>query len=285
MGPAFLSPPRVLPSSKHALSIMKTNSLIRDLKSSIPRPSKPAVAAPRSRPEFLSTPWTLADALRPGLLAVRHFYRVFLFFQSVAVGLYFAYANLPPVQQAVDSFANWKASGGLLLSGLLTAVAGTILPETARTILGPDRSWSGERLRKLACNFLFFGLNGLLVELFYILQAYLFGIGATSSVVLPKILLDFFGFIPWFALPMSVSYFLWLELGWSPLRILRSWNWALYRDRVLPLLFPDYVYWGPILLFLYGLPLALQVPYFLLAFSGWSLAFVFIGSYGLPSKK
>ena len=48
---------------------------------------------------------------------------------------------------------------------------------------------------------------------------------------------------------------------------------------------PDYLYWIPIIFLLYGLPLNLQIPYFLLAFSGWSLAFVFIGSYGLPEKK
>ena len=61
---------------------------------------------------------------------------------------------------------------------------------------------------------------------------------------------------------------------------------SLYRDRVVPLIIPDFVYWGPILIFLYGLPLNLQVPFFLLAFSGWSLAFVFIGSHGLePEQK
>ena len=186
---------------------------------------------------------------------------------------------------AIDSFAAWKASGGLFLSALLTALAGTVLPEAVRTLVGPDRSWNRERVRRLTWNFLFFGFNGLLVDLFYLLQASLFGVGPTYQVVLPKIALDFFGFIPWVALPMSVSYFLWLELGWNPMRILRAWNWSLYRDRVLPLLLPDITYWGPILIFLYGLPLPLQIPFFLLAFSGWSLAFVFIGSYELSEKK
>jgi len=229
----------------------------------------------------LAGPWSLREAVRPGLLAVRNYYRVFLFFQSVAIGLYFAYYHLPSVQHAVDTFAAWKASGGLLLSALLTALAGTILPESVRTLVGPDRTWSRARFRKLGWNFLFFGFNGLLVDLFYVLQAFLFGVGNSWSVVLPKMALDFFGFIPWVALPMSVSYFLWLELGWSPARILRAWSWPLYRDRVVPLIIPDFVYWGPILIFLYGLPLTLQVPFFLLAFSGWSLAFVFIGSHGL----
>ena len=229
--------------------------------------------------------WSLREAARPGLLAVRKYYRVFLFFQAIAIGLYFAYYHIPSVQGAVDVFAAWKAAGGLFLSALLTAIAGTVLPESVRTIVGPDRSWSRDRFRKLGWNFLFFAFNGLLVDLFYVLQAYLFGIGSSWSVVLPKMALDFFGFIPLLALPMSVSYFLWLELGWSPSRILRAWGWPLYRDRVVPLLIPDFVYWGPILIFLYGLPLTLQVPFFLLAFSGWSLAFVFIGSHGLESKS
>ncbi|NBR63181.1 MAG: hypothetical protein EBS49_00345 [Verrucomicrobia bacterium] len=232
----------------------------------------------------MASSWSLREAARPGLLAVRNYYRVFLFFQAIAIGLYFAYYHLPCIRNAVDIFAAWKASGGLLLSALLTAVAGTVLPESVRTIVGPDRSWSRDRFRKLGWNFLFFAFNGLLVDLFYVLQAFLFGVGNSWSVVLPKMALDFFGFIPWVALPMSVSYFLWLELGWSPLRIGRAWNWPLYRDRVVPLLIPDFVYWGPILIFLYGLPLTLQVPFFLLAFSGWSLAFVFIGSHGLEKS-
>lgn len=232
----------------------------------------------------MPTPWSLQDALRPGLLAVRKFYRVFLFFQAIAITLYFAYQHIPSIRQGCDAFAAWKQTGGMPLSAFLTAVAGTILPESVRTLVGPDRSWDRIRLRKLGWNFLFFSFNGLLVDLFYLLQATLFGIGATWKVVVPKVALDFFGFIPWVALPMSVSYFLWLELGWSPPRILRAWSWGLYRDRVLPLVIPDFVYWGPILVFLYGLPLALQVPFFLLAFSGWSLAFVFIGSHGLEKK-
>ena len=232
----------------------------------------------------MASPWSLRDAFRPGILAVRRFYRVFLFFQAIAIALYFAYHHVPAVQRSCDSFAAWKKSGGIPLSAFLTAVAGTLLPELVRTVVGPDRTWDAGRLRRLGWNFLFFSFNGLLVDLFYLLQATLFGIGASWRVVLPKITLDFFGFIPWVALPMSVSYFLWLELDWSPRRIFRAWNWSLYRDRVLPLIIPDFVYWGPILVFLYGLPLSLQVPFFLLAFSGWSLAFVFIGSHGLEKK-
>ena len=237
------------------------------------------------RPERLSAPWTFWDALRPGLLAVRAFYRIFLFFQAIGIVLFFSYHHLPAVHTACDSFAQWKTGGGILLTALLTALAGTVLPELARCIVGPDRTWNLARLRRLGWNFIFFGANGLLVDLFYLLQASLFGVGAKWQVIAPKIALDFLGFVPWFALPIAVSYFLWLELGWSPLRILRSWNWRLYRDRVLPLILPDFVYWGPLLIILYGLPIALQVPFFLLAFSGWSLAFVFIGSHGLEKKS
>ena len=232
----------------------------------------------------MASPWTLQDALRPGLLAVRRFYRVFLFFQAIAIALYFSYQNIPSIQASCDAFAAWKKSGGILLSAVLTAVAGTLLPELVRTLVGPDRSWDPGRIRRLGWNFLFFSFNGLMVDLFYLVQATLFGLGPSWKVVLPKMALDFFGFIPWVALPMSVSYFLWLELAWPPSRILRAWNWSLYRDRVLPLIIPDFAYWGPILIFLYGLPLPLQVPFFLLAFSGWSLAFVFIGSHGLEKK-
>ena len=233
----------------------------------------------------MANPWSLREALRPGVLAVRQFYRVFLFFQAIAIGLYFAYQHSFDVQRICDAFATWKKSGGIYLSSLLTATAGTVLPEAVRTLVGPDRSWNQSRLQKLGCNFLFFAFTGWMVDLFYLLQAHLFGIGPHWKVVLPKVMLDFAGFVPWIALPLSVSYFLWLELGWSPVRIWRAWSWNLYRDRVLPLIIPDFVYWGPILIFLYGLPLALQVPFFLLAFSGWSLAFVFIGSHGLEKKS
>jgi len=231
----------------------------------------------------LAAPWSLRAALRPGFLAVRKYYRVFLVFQFVGIALYFAYFQLPPIRSAVDAFSNWKDAGGFWLSALLTAMAGTILPESVRTIVGPDRSWSLGRLKKMGWNFVFFGTVGLEVDLFYHILAWFFGSGPSWSIILPKLAVDFLVYVPVVAIPISVSYFLWLELGWSPRQILRAWNWSLYRDRGLPLLIPDYFYWGPLLLFLYSLPLNLQFPFFLLIFSGWSLAFVFIGSHGLES--
>lgn len=232
----------------------------------------------------MASKWALQDAFRPGILALRRFYRVFLFFQAIAVALYIAYDRIPAVQTSCDAFASWKKTGGIPLSASLTAIAGTLLPELARLLVGPDRTFGWSHLKRLGCNFLFFAFTGVMVDLFYMLQAFFFGIGPSWKVVAPKMLMDFFVFVPWVALPLSVSYFLWLELGWSPRRVLRAWSWTLYRDRVLPLMIPDFAYWGPILVFLYGLPLTLQVPFFLLAFSGWSLAFVFIGSHGLERK-
>ena len=231
----------------------------------------------------MAAPWSLRAALRPGFLAVRKYYRVFLVFQFVGIALYFAYFQLPPIRAAVDAFSNWKDAGGFWLSALLTAMAGTILPESVRTIVGPDRSWSLGRLKKVSWNFVFFGTVGLEVDLFYHILAWFFGSGPSWSIILPKLAVDFLVYVPVIAIPISVSYFLWLELGWSPRQILRAWSWSLYRDRGLPLLIPDYFYWGPLLLFLYSLPLNLQFPFFLLIFSGWSLAFVFIGSHGLES--
>ena len=53
----------------------------------------------------MASSWSLREAARPGLLAVRNYYRVFLFFQAIAIGLYFAYYRIPSVQGAVDIFA------------------------------------------------------------------------------------------------------------------------------------------------------------------------------------
>ena len=233
----------------------------------------------------MASPWSLRAALRPGFLAVQKFYRVFLVFQAIGVALYLAYFRFPAVQSVVDAFSTWKDAGGFWLSALLTAVAGTILPESVRTIVGPDRSWNLLRLKKMGWNFVFFAVVGLQVDLFYHFLGWLFGSGPSWSIILPKLAVDFLAYVPLVAIPTSVSYFLWLELHWSPRQIWKAWSWSLYRDRGLPLLIPDYFYWGPLLLFLYSLPLHLQFPYFLLIFSGWSLAFVFIGSHGLESKS
>jgi len=233
----------------------------------------------------LASPWSLRAALRPGFLAVKKYYRAFLVFQAIGIALYFAYFQFPAVKVVVDAFSSWQEAGGLLLSAFLTALAGTILPESARTLVGPDRSWDLVRLKKMGWNFVFFAVVGLQVDLFYQVLGWLFGSGPAWSIILPKLAVDFLAYVPLVAIPTSVSYFLWLELHWSPRQIWKAWSWSLYRDRGLPLLIPDYFYWGPLLLFLYSLPLNLQFPYFLLIFSGWSLAFVFIGSHGLDSKS
>lgn len=232
----------------------------------------------------MASPWSLRAALRPGFLAVKKYYRVFLVFQAIGVALYFAYFQLPAVRSTVDAFSVWKDAGGFWLSALLTAVAGTILPESVRTLVGPDRSWTLVRLKKMGWNFIFFAITGVEVDLFYRLLAWLFGSGPSWGIILPKLAVDFFVYVPFIAVPTSICYFLWLEMHWPPRQIWKAWSWSLYRDRGLPLLIPDYFYWGPLLLFLYSLPLNLQFPYFLLIFSGWSLAFVFIGSHGLKAE-
>lgn len=219
---------------------------------------------PASPPPPLSAAWA----------ALRQFWRPFLLIQSGAVLLALAFRASPGFRSACAAAAAWKAAGGLLFSAVTVAFAGGLLPELAKLIaLGP-RSVIG-RAGEIAFNTAFFAVNGVVVDLLYTGEAWLFGSGAGLRVVAAKVAFDQFVFTPsWLA--VIVLLFLWRQRGFSWAATRPALRRGFYRQRVIPLLLPDWLFWIPMVSVIYALPVALQFLMFIPALAAWSLIMVFI---------
>jgi hypothetical protein len=213
--------------------------------------------------------------LAAGAVALLRFWQPFLLIQSAAALLALSYHFSPAVRATCGIVGVWKTSGGLYSAALIGAVAGGLLPEIAKALTA--RSFDGLRGRggAVAFNTTFFAFDGIVVDLFYRLEATLFGNAATFRTVLTKTLFDQCCFTPlWLAL--ITMLFLWRQRHFSFAATLPSLRRGFYRNRVLPLLIPNWFFWIPMVSIIYALPSSLQFPLFAAALGAWSLIMVFI---------
>lgn len=220
-------------------------------------------------------PTAALSPLAAGAAALRRFWRPFLLIQMGAVAMALAFHGSPAFRAACAVAAGWKVSGGLPFSALTGAVAGGVLPELAKLAVlrrGPLlRGRGGEIL----FNTVFFAFNGMVIDLLYRGEARLFGMGAALPVVVEKVAFDQFVFSPlWLAI--IVTLFLWRQREFSMEATWPSLGRGFYRQRVLPLLLPNWLFWLPMVSVIYAMPVVLQFLMFIPALAAWSLIMVFI---------
>jgi len=121
-----------------------------------------------------------------------------------------------------------------------------------------------------------FGICGLMVDVFYKLQGRMFGSDHDWGTLLVKIFVDQFLYSLFIPNPLVVVWFLWREKGFDLAATARALRPGLFRERVLPLWTTGLVFWIPLLLALYSLPVGLQFVAFLLANCAWGILLVFI---------
>src|SRR5580658_7899203 len=149
-----------------------------------------------------------------GAAALRRFWRPFLLIQSAALALALGYHFIQAMRSACEAVGVWKTSGGLLFVALSGAVAGGLLPEIAKALA--DRTLAGLRGRggAIAFNTAFFAFNGIVIDLFYRLEATLFGSEGSLHTVVNKTLFDQFVFTPLW-LVFIILVFQWRQRGFS----------------------------------------------------------------------
>ena len=221
-----------------------------------------------------------------GLAALRRFWRPFLLIQSAAVALGLAYRLSDTVRAACVGLARWKVAGGVPFAAIAGAVAGGLLPELAKRLVGRlpegvarDDTPQARRRRAsdLRFNLAFFACDGVAVDGLYRLAARLFGNDARLSTVVTKIAFDQFVFTPlWQA--FTILLYLGRQRGWSWTAMQPGLARGVFWPRVLALLLPAWCFWIPIVAIVYALPGPLQFLMFAFALAAWSLIMVFIAT-------
>ena len=193
---------------------------------------------------------------------------------SLALLLILADWAIPSAHSTFQNVGAWKDRLGLAFSATTTAFFGGVVPFLFLKATGRIRRdhWAAE----LAFYTLFWAYKGVEVDLFYRLQAHLFGNHAVPGTIVRKVLVDQFIYNPVWAAPTSALAFLWKE---------SSFSWSATKSRLgsefltftVPVtLMSTWAVWIPAVAIIYCLPAPLQIPLFNLVLCFWVLVLSFI---------
>lgn len=218
---------------------------------------------------------SLGSLVEPGWRAFQTYRPVFLGIQGAAALFLALYFLVPEVRTACDAAATWKESSGWWFGVVMAVVSGAAVPELLKWKMRPP-GLPRPTVLELAHQFTLFAILGAMVDQFYQLQMAWFGATRGLGVLLLKIFIDQFIYSLLLTAPLSVVWFLWREQGYRPLATWAALRLSLFRERVLPMWATGLVFWIPLLLGLYLLPVGLQFVAFLFANCAWGILLVFI---------
>lgn len=224
------------------------------------------------------TPWSLRVALAPGLAALRHHWPAFLVIQAAAVGIVVWYYRSDALQASASVLADLKVRGGVPFAFLVGAMVCSVIPELAKLVTGKLRVFDRRWIRDVAFTGFVYGVVAVQVDLFYRLQAALFGTGTDARTFLVKTAVDMALFSTTVSIPTAVVLFEWKKRDFRMRELVGEFSARFYRDKVLPALLPCWAFWTPVLFCAYSMPLQLQFLFSQLAEAAWSLLFVFMAT-------
>jgi hypothetical protein len=176
----------------------------------------------------------------------------------------------------LNRVAHFKNDHGVAFVVVAAVLAGAVVPELFVILFFQRGRFRRENLRNLAFTIPTWGIDGILVDLMYRLNAVWFGDVTTVWVVTAKILVDQLGYNPFFAAPAEVLVYEWKNEGFSWKSVRRAFTWEHYRDKIVPTLLATWAVWGPLMAIIYSLPFALQFPLFSIALTFWVLLLTYM---------
>jgi hypothetical protein len=194
--------------------------------------------------------------------------------QVFALALVLLYYLSPDARPGFDTVAGWKTQFGFAYSALATAIFGGLIPFLFLWASGAIKT--GRLRGEFLFYVLFWGYRGVEVDLFYRLQTFMFGDGASLAVVLPKVLVDQLGYSIFIAAPGQVVFFLWKERDFSWKAVWPNLSFAYLVSAVVNVVFSQWMVWVPAVSIIYCLPSALQIPLFNLVVCFWVLLLTFV---------
>lgn len=192
--------------------------------------------------------------------------------------LVLAYFNVEGVRRAADILGEWKIAGGLLFAFCAGATAGGLIAEVAKAVTGKIHKFDPRWLKMALFTALTYGVVGVLVDLFFMLQSKMFGNGTDFQTLTLKTSVDMLVFSTVLSIPFATIMMTYAKHGFSAKELAAELKSGFYRRRVIPGLLPCWAFWTPVLICTYSLPLVLQLPFSQLAEAAWSVLFVAIAT-------
>lgn len=194
---------------------------------------------------------------------------LWLFGCAVVVGYY----NFEILRASLEALGELKIRSGWIFGIVSTALFGGLLPVVLPMLFAQPKQKVFTSL--LVSNVLFWGYKGFEIDLLYRVQAWMFGIETDFSTIACKTIVDMVVYAPLMGLLNCVLFYIWRDNGYSfsETRDSLGDNW--YVEKVLPALISNFCVWFPSVIFIYSLPLALQLPVQNLILCFWVLILVF----------
>jgi hypothetical protein len=196
--------------------------------------------------------------------------------QGAMLAVLISYYWSPACADFLNRLALYKEQHGLVFVVVAAILAGAIVPELFVIVFFQRCRPAAQNLRNLAFTIPTWGVDGILVDLMYRLNATWFGDVVTVPVVAAKILVDQLGYNPFFAAPLEVLVYEWKNEGFSWRSVRRALTWDHYRDKIVPTLLATWAVWGPLMAIIYSLPFPLQFPLFSIALTFWVLLLTYM---------
>jgi len=197
-----------------------------------------------------------------------------IFLWSVAFGILYFYSHNAAVHAGLTAVADLKSRLGLGFSMPAQAVAAGLIPFLLQKLQAGNHGRT--RLVHVPFLMLFFAFQGGLSDLFYTMQAHIFGNGVGWAQVLPKIAVDLGFYSPVICMPSQTWAYVFKDNGfsWARTREALGPNW--YARRVFPVYLACLLVWMPALAVLYSLPLPLQFPFQAIIQCFWGLILIIV---------
>lgn len=192
-----------------------------------------------------------------------------LVLQAMALTLVLLYYFHGGTREILEVIGSWKLRYGYLYSGLSTALFGGLFPFIF--LLFQRRIPKGQVFIMLAFYLLFWIWKGMEVDLFYRMQAGIFGDSNEWQVVFKKVLVDQLIYAPLWASPTMTICYLWKDAGFSFTKLKEMHRQESFFRRWIRIMIPNTLVWLPAVAIIYNLPLLLQIPLFNLVLAFWTL--------------
>lgn len=216
------------------------------------------------------------EHFKPGIKSVKAMWPPMLLIQAALIAAVIGYFNSPAVFSFLNAAADFKDRTGLAFVLVSGFVAGGILPEIAKIVVGRIPKFNREWLSlTLYTSTVYMGITALVFFMFKF-QVVMFGDTSDITSVTKKVIFDQLIFSPFLSIPLGVGLFKWRQENYK----LSAWRQVtvptLYTKNVFPALIMCWAFWGPITSGMYWLPERIQFVASALCQAAWSLLFVFM---------
>ena len=155
-----------------------------------------------------------------------------------------------------------------------------VVPELAKLVTRSKTepiTWKDVVLRMI-----YFAAIGISIDLLYSWMGRIYGSEAKLDVVAKKVLTDMLLYTPLFSMPLAVVTFLFKDTGFSTTKTVEGLKQGEFPKRFMPLLVTCWMYFGPVTIAMYSLPVVLNFPLAMAAQAAWGIIVVAVGSHEEP---